>query len=459
MKAKALLVLSHIIALTCLISLNATDVRAATFTASEALLPQNKPQEKFNLQSYLTEYIRNSPQVRSQKNTLENAEASYKNAFLSAFMPSFSMGASASKSYSQDNKPGNLDEISHFRTSGSASASWNIFNSGKDMLSYKSSSIDYKISFIDFDAFIQETVLSAVQNYYNLLLNKKMLDVYRSNLQISKKRYEQDKLLYDNGLKTRSDLLSSETNYRSSQLSLFTAQNNYANALTSFNISLNQPVETEIRLDEKIDQALITLPKLDKDLAQALERRHDARKRRLQLEQQEITLRRGKKSLLPSLYAGLNASTGRSFDTHDQWGYSYGISAGISFDLGFFYKDKARQRQTLERNYENALLSHEQFLRTLRDNVVQSRNSLELKMQSMKISELRVRSATQKFEATQNKYKNGLMSATDLTIALQEMTSAQVNHATLVTELAVMKLKYRYAIGENIFEYSMEDFK
>ena len=431
--------------------------RSETFTAANSALPPDGVQTKFTLQSYLGKYIKNSPQVKSQENYLLNARADYKNAFISAFMPSFSMGASAGKSYSRNNKPGNIDEISHFSTSGRASASWNIFNSGKDLLSYKSASLSYQMSEIDFDSFIQETVLSAIQNYYDLLLNKKTLSVYRSSLEISKKRYEQDKLLYDNGLKTRSDLLSSETNYRSSQLSLFSAKNNYANALTSFNISLNQPVDTEITLDNKIDQTLIKLPTLDKDLAQALERRHDARKRRLQLEQQKITLKTGKLNTLPSVYAGLSASTGRGFDSHEQWDYSYGISAGISFDLGFFYINKKRQRENLKRNYENALLSHEQFLRSLRDNVVQSRNALELKMQSIKISELRVQSATQKFEATQNKYKNGLMSATDLTLALQEMTSAQVNHATLMTELAVAKLKYRYAIGENIFVYSPEE--
>lgn len=428
-----------------------------TFTAANSALPADGVQTKFTLQGYLGKYIRSSPQVKSQENSLLNARADYKNAFISAFMPSFSMGASAGKSYSRNNKPGNIDEISHFSTSGSASASWNIFNSGKDLLSYKSASLSYQMSEIDFDSFIQETVLSAIQNYYDLLLNKKTLSVYQSSLEISKKRYEQDKLLYDNGLKTRSDLLSSETNYRSSQLSLFSAKNNYANALTSFNISLNQPVDTEISLENKIDQTLIKLPPLDKDLAQALERRHDARKRRLQLEQQKITLKTGKLNSLPSIYAGLSASTGRSFDSHEQWDYNYGISAGISFDLGFFYINKKRQRENLERNYENAMLGHEQFLRSLRDNVVQSRNALELKMQSIKISELRVQSATQKFEATQNKYKNGLMSATDLTLALQEMTSAQVNHATLMTELAVAKLKYRYAIGENIFEYSPEE--
>lgn len=429
------------------------------FHADDALKPPEKPQTSFTLESYLNAYLSKSPQVRSEKNTLENALANYKNAFINAFLPSFSLSATASKTYSRYNKPGDLDEMSHFNSSGQTSGTWNLFNSGKDLLSYKSSSLEYKASKIDFDSFIQETVLSAVQKYYTLLLNKKLVDVYRSDFQIAKKQYEQDKKLYDNGLKTRSDLLSSETNYLSSQLSLFSAQNNYSNALTAFNLPLNQPGETEVKLDDKTDQSCINMPELDKDLAKALEHRHDARKRRLLLQQKEIQLKSGKRNTLPSVFANLSASYGRSFDHHESWDYSYGALVGISFDLGFFYADKKNIRQNLERNYENAKLSHEQFLRDMRDDVVQKRNALELKTQSLKISELRMKAATKKFEATQLKYKNGIMSATDLTVARQEMISAQVNHATLITELAVAKLRYRYATGENIFDFSSEDMQ
>ena len=78
-------------------------------------------------------------------------------------------------------------------------------------------------------------------------------------------------------------------------------------------------------------------------------------------------------------------------------------------------------------------------------------------MKSLEISELRLQAATQKFEATQTKYKNGLMSATDLTVAQQSMVSAQIDHARLLTDLEITKLRYQYAVGQNIFEYSLED--
>lgn len=428
-----------------------------TFGTAEVFAPTSTPQTHFTLQEYISTYLKNAPEVRIEKNDLLTARADYQNAFIESFLPSFSASVNADKSYSRPDKPHSLDEFSHFDSSVHAGGNWNLFNSGRNRLSYRHASLDYQKAQISFDKYIQQEVLTAVRNYYDLLLQQKLLKVYQTDLEIAKKQYEQDKVLYDNGLKTHSDLLSSETSYRSSQLSVFSAQNDYDNTLTSFNISINQPGDTPITLDETLDTSIIHLPSLDTDLTNALAHRHDIRLERLNLEQQNISVRVGKLNTLPSVYVDLFASTGRSLNRHEWWGYNYGVSAGISFDLGFLYIDKWRTRQNLERTKENAYLSFEQFLRSLRDDVVQRRNALLLKQQSLEISKLRLEAANQKFEATQTKYKNGLMSATDLTVARQEMISAQIEHARLITELTDTKMRYQYAIGQNIFDYTLED--
>lgn len=428
-----------------------------TFAADQALLPQQQSQTQFTIDSYIRAFLNNSPQVRAEHNKLLNARAIYQNAFTESFLPSFSVSATADKTYTRPDNIHSWSELRHFDSNANASGTWNLLNSGKDRLAYQNASLSYEIAQIAFDAFVQETVLSAVKVYYDLLLNQKLLEVHQADLEINRKQYEQDKVLYDNGLKTRSDLLSSETNYRSSQLSLFSAQNDYANALTAFNIALNQPTEMEITLDETLDKTVTPLPSLDSDLTNALAHRHDVRERRLQLKQQDIAFKQGKLNTVPSLFVDLFGSTGRGLNEHELWNYNYGIAAGVTFDLGFFYVDKYRIRQNLARTHENAQLDFEQFLRSMRDDVVQTRNALALKMQSIEISDLRLQAATQKFEATQTKYKNGLMSATDLTVAQQAMVSAQIEHARLLTDLEITKLRYQYAIGQNIFEYTLED--
>ena len=161
----------------------------------------------FTRDSYIRAFLSNSSRVKSEHNTLLNAKATYQNAFTEAFLPSFSVSATADKTYSRPDNIRSWNEFRHFDSNANASGSWNLLNSGKDRLAYQNASLSYEIAQIAFDAFVQETVLSAVRMYYDLLLNQKLVEVYQADLEINRKQYEQDKVLYDNGLKTRSDLL------------------------------------------------------------------------------------------------------------------------------------------------------------------------------------------------------------------------------------------------------------
>lgn len=427
------------------------------FTPQTALTSAANATQQFTTETYVAALLAASPRLKQLTNTLKADKNAYQNAFTNAFLPTFSFGASADKTYTRDSRFSSWSDFNRADSSARAQGSWNLFNSGKDALAYKSASLDWQMAQIQFEDGVQNLVLEAVQTYYDLLLSKKLLKVYQDDLQVAQTQYEQDKILYENGLKTRSDLLSSETNWRSSQLSLFSAQNDYENALKNFNIALNRPVESKAELDDYISEEMPQMPPLDEDLTAALAHRYDARTRRLQLRQSDVTKTVNHLNTLPSAYVDLFASTGRGFNSHELWQYNYGVSAGISFDIGFFYLNKYRDRQNIRLSNENAHLEYEQFLRSLRDSVVEARNALLLKMRSLEISQLRLQAAEQKFEATQLKYKNGLMSATDLTVARQEMISAQVSYATLLCELTMSRLRYRYALGERIYDYKPEN--
>ena len=426
-----------------------------TFTPSAALGKDLAPKQ-FDLSSYIAAYLDNSLNLKTQTNLLQIAHNDYQNAFSEAFLPSFSLSVQAGKEYDRQNRLTTWSEFRDASSSGQASGQWNLFNSGKDVLNYKSASLNWQMARIDYDDRLQQYVLDAATIYFDLLRTAKLLDVYKDDLSVAEKQYEQDKVLYDNGLKTRSDLLQSQTNWRSSQLSLFSAQNDYDNALKNFNIALNRSIEAPVILDQEIDFTTREIPSLDQDLTYALAHRYDARTQRLSLQKSDLQKTLENLDTLPSFYVNLFASTGRAFDSHQLWDYNYGISAGITFDLGFFYFDKNRTRRNIALSNQNAHLQYEQFLRTLRDAVVEARNALLLQMRSLEISKLRLEAAQQRFDATQLKYKNGLMSATDLTVARQELLSSQVNYVTLLCDLTLTHMKYQYALGNSLYNYQPE---
>ncbi len=440
---------------TCLFLWPALLAAGTSFTPSQAL-GEDLQERYFDLHSYIEAYLDNSLNLQVQNNSLEIAHNNYQNAFTQAFLPSFSLSAQAGKDYDRDHRLSSWSEFRRADSSAQANGEWNLFNSGKDVLNYKSASLQWQIARIDYDSQLQQYVLEAAQIYYDLLRAAKLLDVYKDDLSVAESQYEQDKVLYDNGLKTRSDVLQSETNWRSSQLSLFSAQNDYENALKNFNIALNRSVEAPVSLDEEVDSVTQELPSLDQDLTYALAHRYDARTQRLALQQQDLQKTLDNLDTLPSFFVNLFASTGREFNSHQVWGYNYGVSAGITFDLGFFYLDKSRTRRNTLLTNKNAHLQYEQFLRGLRDAVVEARNTLLLQMRSLEISKLRLNTAQERFDATQLKYKNGLMSATDLTVARQELISSQVDYVTLLCDLTLTYMKYQYALGNPIYHYQTE---
>lgn len=413
---------------------------------------------EFTFQQYLPLYLEHSPDFQFQKNTLKKAKNTYQNAFIQAFLPSMSADAAASKTYTRYNSLSSWEELHQADSSASAQANWNFINGGKDFLAYKSARIAWQKAQIEFDQKIQELALEAARTYFTLLGAQRLLEVYQNDLEIVEKQYQKDKQYYDHGLKTWSDVLSSETNWRSGQLTFFTAQNNYQNALTDFNLSLSRAQNAPVKLQQE-ETSFLTPASLEQSLQEALENRHDVRLQRLTLQQEDIALLQAKLAVLPTFYAGAFADTSRRLNHHELWGYNYGLNAGIRFDLGFFYLDKYRTRQNAVLDHTNAYWRFEQFLRTIRKHVTQSQNALQLQLKSVEISRLRMQAAEQKFESMQKKYQNGLCSATDLTVNRQEMVSAQVSHATLLTDVILTQLNYQYELGRSIYSPSEDLLK
>jgi len=422
--------------------------------------PSAETADAFTLTSYVNLFLEKSPGLQKEKNDFAIAKNSYQESFITNFLPSFSVSADANKTYIRRNSMSSWDDYHNVTSSASASGHWNVFNGGKDYLSYRSAVIDYKMAQVSFDESLQNKILEAVTTYYNLLSSEKLLAVHQDDLKEVERQYKRDEKDYELGLKTRTDLLASQTNFRSSQMSLLDAQNAYNSALAHFNLAVDRPLQAPVKLDDALHDIDSQLPSLEEDIAFAFENRYDARLQKFALEKADITLLLNRLNTLPSVYVNVFASTSRGLTSHELWGYNYGVSAGIRFDLGFLYLDKYRSRQSAKMSWKNTQLSFEEFSRNVRENVLEQRNALAVKLKSFEISLLRVQAAEQRFENTQIKYNNGVtgVTATDLTQARQEMVSAQINHAQLTTEILTAQLRYRYALGMPL-EPVLEEYK
>jgi len=398
----------------------------------------------YTLKSYIDTYLAESLKVKQYVNTFRKAENTYKNAFVDTFLPSFSLGLSGSSSKFKDTSE-----------SGSFSASWDIYSIGK-YDGYETDRLTYEAAEISFESSIQGEVLSAVNYYYDLMLEKKLMKIYEQDLANAKKQYEQDLKLYNNGLSESANLLQSEASYKSSQLSYMSSKNDYADKLKDFNIAINRPPEEEVIVDEKVNAEIPDLPPLEEDYAYAVKHSYSIRQDRITLKTDDINTRKSLNTNYLSASVDMNAGTGRSFDYSDSWDWTYGISASIGFDLGFFGIDKKREKENILYAAQNDKLTYEQNLRDLRSSVIASRNSLIYKKESIDVYKLKYQISQEKFDKLQEKYKSGAASATDLSVARDDLIEAQINYEEQLCNITIAEMSYKNTLGKPIYEYKVK---
>ncbi len=405
--------------------------------------------ENYDLISYIARYLQKAPQPQQALNDFKIARNTYLNSNTTLLLPQFSASVRGTKSYSGGSSL-TSDPLSYLETSAAGNANWNLISATKFFELDLSKSI-YNISRLTTQRQVQDYILQAVNIFYELVLREKEAAIYEEDLAVAKNQYDSDIKYYNNGLKMLSDLLQSEVNYRSAQIQLAEAQTAYLNALKNFNSPIGRAIDAPVKTDDDFNLNTGLLPPLAQDIALAMENNYEAQINKFTLQKENAQKKISRLNKLPSVFLDLFANTGRRFDEHENWRYDYGATAGIRFDLGFFYIDKARDIQNTSTEYENAKLAYEQTARSVRDNLVSARYDLENKMQTLELQKIRLDIARQSYDAVQKKYANGLADATALTLRRQELLTAQVSYARVLCDITLSRFKYKNALGEDLF--------
>ena len=82
------------------------------------------------------------------------------------------------------------------------------------------------------------TIYSVKNNYYGVLAAKAAVDVNRANVQINERNYQRTKAYFDEGIKSKIDLVNSEVYLSDSKVTLVNSIKNYQNALVKLNNSM-----------------------------------------------------------------------------------------------------------------------------------------------------------------------------------------------------------------------------
>ena len=179
--------------------------------------------------------LNNSPVIKKYILNLDVAKSNVGVA-KSAYFPSLSLGAGYNQGFgTRSNRTSyNTRTLPGF----DASLSQLLWNFGRSDANIRMEKFNRIASEFDFDESVLGTIFDVKLKYYAVLAAKNLMEVERLNVQINERNYQRTLAYFDEGLKSRIDLVNAEVNLSDSKISLVKAENTYKNAIVSLNNSM-----------------------------------------------------------------------------------------------------------------------------------------------------------------------------------------------------------------------------
>ena len=154
----------------------------------------------------------------------------------------------------------------------SAEASINqlIWNFGKTNANIRMYNFDRIAALYEFENTVLETIFGVKTNYFGVLAAKATMDVNRANVQINERNYQRTKAYFEEGIKSKIDLVNAEVYLSDSKVTLVESEKSYQNALVQLNNSMYVAFAPEYEIEStetfnfQNNYAPVSLEKIDK---------------------------------------------------------------------------------------------------------------------------------------------------------------------------------------------------
>lgn len=182
------------------------------------------------LQDCIDLAIKNSPKINMSKNYALAAKSRIGQA-KSDYFPTLGAGTGY---YGQVEKQGNVSGNDHYY-SANASLNQMIYNFGKTNAKINMQKFSEIAARHDLDDAIVQAVYDVKSAYYGVLSAQANRDIQRANVQINERQYLRTKAYFEEGTKSRIDLVNAEVYLSDAKIQLVQAENNLKTAMVKLN--------------------------------------------------------------------------------------------------------------------------------------------------------------------------------------------------------------------------------
>lgn len=233
MKKLALIIAILLAVNTCSAKDSAKNEVANPATTSPKLVQSVEKNAVLNMNDCIELALQNSPKIKKARYNYGLSKGNLGIA-KSGYFPTLGVGTGYNVSESRTNRNNTSSNI----YSAEASIKQLIWNFGKTNANIKMYNFDRIAALYDFEDIVLDTIFTVKTNYYGVLAAKATVDVNRANVQINERNYQRTKAYFDEGIKSKIDLVNAEVYLSDSKVTLVNSEKQYQNALVKLNNSM-----------------------------------------------------------------------------------------------------------------------------------------------------------------------------------------------------------------------------
>lgn len=233
MKKLALIIAILLAVNTCSAKDSAKNEVANTATTSPKLVQSVEKNAVLNMKDCIELALQNSPKIKKARYNYGLSKGNLGIA-KSGYFPTLGVGTGYNVSESRTSRNNTSSNI----YSAEASINQLIWNFGKTNANIKMYNFDRIATLYDFEDIVLDTIFTVKTNYYGVLAAKATVDVNRANVQINERNYQRTKAYFDEGIKSKIDLVNAEVYLSDSKVTLVNSEKLYQNALVKLNNSM-----------------------------------------------------------------------------------------------------------------------------------------------------------------------------------------------------------------------------
>lgn len=233
MKKLALIIAILLAVNTCSAKDSAKNEVANPATTSPKLVQSVEKNAVLNMKDCIELALQNSPKIKKARYNYGLSKGNLGIA-KSGYFPTLGVGTGYNVSESRTDRNNTSSNI----YSAEASIKQLIWNFGKTNANIKMYNFDRIAALYDFEDIVLDTIFTVKTNYYGVLAAKATVDVNRANVQINERNYQRTKAYFDEGIKSKIDLVNAEVYLSDSKVTLVNSEKQYQNALVKLNNSM-----------------------------------------------------------------------------------------------------------------------------------------------------------------------------------------------------------------------------